>query len=80
MTAAYGTMHHPYFPEHVSIPTFAPNTTPIPVLLGLFGGTMAVVVLTSLTIARRKSHQLSTYDQLTFCWFVLCPSVLSSNQ
>ncbi|RKU42267.1 hypothetical protein DL546_005059 [Coniochaeta pulveracea] len=63
---------HPYYPEDASIPSFAPNTAPIPVLLGTFGGLIAVVVLTSLSIAKRLDSRLSTYDQLVFCWFVLC--------
>ncbi len=65
-------INHPYYPQHVVIPNYVPNATPLPILLGSFGTTIAIVVYTSLTLAKKYNPRLRLGDQAIFCWFVLC--------
>lgn len=64
-------MNHPYFPRDVEMETYSPNATPLPVLLGSFGGIIAVVLAASLILAKRIRPGLQVAEQLTLCWFVL---------
>ncbi|KAK3942988.1 putative 3-beta-hydroxysteroid-Delta(8),Delta(7)-isomerase [Diplogelasinospora grovesii] len=67
-------MSGPYYPPHVAIPHYEPNTTPLPKLLVQFGAIIAVPVLSLLAGARQRNPALknSISAQLTFCWFALC--------
>lgn len=65
---------HPYFPQDVALAKYTANVTPLPVLLGSFGGIIATVVTASLVLAKRIRPGLQFPEQLTLCWFVLCKS------
>lgn len=61
---------HPYFPEGVEIFGYAPNATPLPVLLAAFGSTLSIVITGSLLVARTVNRRLTLADQGLFCWFI----------
>ncbi|KAK4157126.1 Emopamil-binding protein [Chaetomidium leptoderma] len=63
---------HPYFPQDALIPGYAPNSTPLPVILGAFGGIIGAFVLSCVTLAKWYSPALKRADQLTISWFALC--------
>jgi len=67
-------MNHPYFPQDVEMETYSPNATPLPVLLGSFGGIIAMVLAASLMLAKRIQPGLQVAEQLTLCWFLLSKS------
>ncbi|KAH8890927.1 EBP-domain-containing protein [Thozetella sp. PMI_491] len=64
--------NHPYYPLHVQVPNYVPNTAPIYLLLASFGTTIAIVVYTSLVLAKKYNANLRVWDQAVLCWFVLC--------
>ncbi|KAK3333826.1 Emopamil binding protein-domain-containing protein [Cercophora scortea] len=65
---------HPYHPPHAVIPSYAPNSSSIPSIVGSFGGLILVVVASALVLARRRGGNptLRRTDQLALCWFALC--------
>ncbi len=63
---------HPYFPPDAVIPGYAPNTTPLPVILAAFGGLIGAFVSGSVALARRYNPGLKRPEQLTIAWFALC--------
>ncbi|KAK3906655.1 Emopamil-binding protein [Staphylotrichum tortipilum] len=63
---------HPYFPADAVIPGYAPNTTPLPVILVVFGGLIGAFVLACVGLARRFNPGLKRAEQLTIAWFALC--------
>jgi hypothetical protein len=69
---------HPYFPQDVVIPGYAPNSTPLPVILGAFGGILSAFVNVSVAVARWNSPALKKTEQLVIGWFLLCGLPCSS--
>ncbi|KAI3336442.1 Emopamil-binding protein [Xylariaceae sp. AK1471] len=62
---------HPYHPLGVSIPAYAANDAPVPVLLAALGGTLGFAVLSAALIARKFNPGLSASGLAVFCWFVM---------
>jgi hypothetical protein len=69
---------HPYFPQDAVIPGYAPNSSPLPVILGSFGGIIGAFVLACVTLATWYSPALKRADQLTVAWFALCELTIMS--
>ncbi|KAK0630788.1 Emopamil-binding protein [Bombardia bombarda] len=67
-----GPAMHPYYPQHVAIPNYVPNTTSLIVALGVFGAIIGSVVLAALVLTRQFNPKLQRGDQLVLSWFVLC--------
>lgn len=63
---------HPYFPPDAVISGYAPNTTPLLVILPAFGGLVSAFVLGCVGLARRHNPGLKWAEQLTVAWFALC--------
>jgi cholestenol delta-isomerase len=68
---------HPYFPQEAVIPGYAPNTIPLPVILGIFGTFTGAFVLGCVMIATGYSPALKRADRLTVAWFTLCELTMS---
>lgn len=68
-------MSHPYYPQNVDLGNYSANTTPLPILLGSFGGIITIVLAASLALAKRVRPGIQLSDQLALCWFALsgCP-------
>ncbi|GAB1320433.1 hypothetical protein MFIFM68171_10643 [Madurella fahalii] len=66
------TQGHPYYPQDSVIPGYAPNSTPIPVIIGAFGGIVGVFTLACVSLAKWYSPGLKRAEQLTIGWFTLC--------
>jgi hypothetical protein len=62
---------HPYYPPGVSIPAYAANEAPVPVLLAALGGTLGFAVLGAALVARKFNPGLSASGLAVFCWFVM---------
>jgi cholestenol delta-isomerase len=69
---------HPYFPRDVVVPGYAPNITPLPVILCAFGGILTVFVNVFVAVARWNSPALKKTEQLVIGWFLLCGLPCSS--
>jgi cholestenol delta-isomerase len=67
---------HPYYPRDALIPGYAPNETPLPVVLGLFGSIVFSFTAGSVVLAKRYNPGLRRADQLIVAWFALCEFVL----
>ncbi|RYP45183.1 hypothetical protein DL768_008456 [Monosporascus sp. mg162] len=63
---------HPYYPEDVSIPGYAPNELPVPVLMAALGGMLSFALLGSSIVALRVNPALTRSNLAVFCWFMLC--------
>ncbi|AEO69193.1 uncharacterized protein THITE_2146203 [Thermothielavioides terrestris NRRL 8126] len=63
---------HPYYPRDALIPGYAPNETPLPVVLGLFGSIVFSFTAGSVVLAKRYNPGLRRADQLIVAWFALC--------
>ncbi|KAH9884484.1 Emopamil binding protein-domain-containing protein [Xylariomycetidae sp. FL2044] len=62
---------HPYYPPDIFIPAYAPNDTPVPVLLASLAGTLGCALTAAVIVARRVNPELSRSGLVVFCWFVL---------
>ncbi|KAI2642870.1 Emopamil-binding protein [Xylaria nigripes] len=62
---------HPYYPLGVTIPAYAENEAPIPVLLAALAGTLGLAVLSAGLLARKLNPALGTSGLAVFCWFVM---------
>ncbi|KAI0879615.1 Emopamil-binding protein [Hypoxylon argillaceum] len=62
---------HPYHPLGVSIPAYAANEAPVPVLLAALGGTLGLAVLGAALVARKSNPGLSASGLAVFCWFIM---------
>ena len=67
-----GEPSHPYFPQDAIIPGYAPNTTPIPVILGAFNLLVGASVVGSVALAKWSNPSLKRADQFIVGWFSLC--------
>lgn len=67
---------HPYFPQDAVVPGYAPNNTPLPVILAAFGAIVGAFVLGSVTLAKWSNPALKRAEQLTIGWFALCGCLL----
>ncbi|KAK0722810.1 cholestenol delta-isomerase-like protein [Lasiosphaeria miniovina] len=65
---------HPYYPPHVVVQGYAPNTLSVVALVTAFAGVIAAFLVFALALARRLSPGLKRRraEQAAFCWFVLC--------
>ncbi|RYP17502.1 hypothetical protein DL765_004466 [Monosporascus sp. GIB2] len=68
---------HPYYPEGVSIPEYAPNELPVPVLIAALGGMLGFALLGSSIVALRVNPALTKSNLAVFCWFMLWYFVLN---
>ncbi len=68
-----GGPSHPYFPQDAIIPGYAPNTTPLPVILGAFNLLVGASVVGSVALAKWSNPSLKRADQFVVGWFALCP-------
>lgn len=69
-----GPNHHPYHPQSLQLPTYVPNSSPIPIILGSFSGLIALFISAGLVLARRYNASIKhkTGEQFTIVWFLLC--------
>jgi len=63
---------HPYFPQDAVVSGYAPNSSPLPVILGTFGLLIGVFLSTCVALAKWHSPAIKRADQLTVAWFALC--------
>lgn len=64
---------HPYYPEDVALPGYAPNEAPMPVLIAALAGMLGFALLAASVAARQLLNPRLAGTQLAlFCWFVLC--------
>ncbi|KAK4115337.1 Emopamil-binding protein [Canariomyces notabilis] len=63
---------HPYFPQDSAVPGYVPNSAPLLVITGAFGGIIAVFLLGCISLARWCNPALKKAEQLAIGWFVLC--------
>lgn len=63
---------HPFFPIHVTVHGYVPNTLPTAVLLITFFGSLAVIFAGSRYALRQRDPSLSSGDAWTASWFILC--------
>ncbi|KXX79538.1 hypothetical protein MMYC01_203117 [Madurella mycetomatis] len=71
-TTMHAAQGHPYYPQDSVIPGYAPNSTPIPVILGAFSGIVGVFTLGCVSLAKWYNPGLKRADQLIIGWFALC--------
>ena len=70
---------HPYYPEDVVLPGYAPNEAPVPVLIAALAGMLGFALLGASAAARWLLNPRLAGTQLAvFCWFVLCMCSLST--
>ncbi|KAI1144023.1 EBP-domain-containing protein [Hypoxylon sp. FL0543] len=62
---------HPYYPLGVTIPGYAPNEAPVPVLLAALGGMLSFALLGASAVALRVNPNLTRSNLALLCWFVL---------
>ncbi|KAL2024455.1 hypothetical protein VTK56DRAFT_8266 [Thermocarpiscus australiensis] len=63
---------HPYFPQDSIIPGYAPNSTPLLVILGSFSGLVGLFTLACVALAKWHNPALKRAEQLAIGWFALC--------
>ncbi|KAI5868092.1 Emopamil binding protein-domain-containing protein [Durotheca rogersii] len=68
---------HPYYPLGVSVPGYAANESPVPVLLASFAGVLTFVLAGASAVALRLNPSLSRSNLAVFAWFVLSYFVLN---
>lgn len=59
---------HPYFPRDTHLPHYQPNKNGITELLGIFFGLIAVLIVITWIVTKRKS----TGVRIKICWFLSC--------
>jgi cholestenol Delta-isomerase len=78
MPTVFSEPTHPYYPLGVSIPAYAANDTPVPVLLAAFGGTLGFTILGAAFVARKYNPGLSGSGLALFCWFLMSKKTIPS--
>ena len=64
---------HPYYPEGVAIPGYAPNEASVPVLIAALAAMLGSALLVASVAARRfLDPGLGGSRLAVFCWFVMC--------
>ncbi|KAI1105942.1 EBP-domain-containing protein [Jackrogersella minutella] len=62
---------HPYYPLGVDIPDYAPNESPVPVLLAALGGMLGFALLGASALALKINPGLTKSNLALVCWFVM---------
>ncbi|KAI2630877.1 EBP-domain-containing protein [Hypoxylon sp. NC1633] len=62
---------HPYYPLGVTIPAYAPNETPVPVLLAALAGMLGFALLGASAVALKANPTLTKSNIALLCWFVM---------
>ncbi|KAI1378346.1 EBP-domain-containing protein [Hypoxylon crocopeplum] len=65
------TPSHPYYPLGVTIPAYASNEAPVPVLLTALGGMLGFALLGASAIALKINPNLTKSNIALLCWFVM---------
>jgi cholestenol delta-isomerase len=78
LTSVLSHPPHPYYPLEVEIVGYLANEQSVPMLLGLFGGTVLGIFAVTLLIVRLAHPNLQSTEKTTILWFVLCKSSLPS--
>ncbi|KAK1773398.1 Emopamil binding protein-domain-containing protein [Copromyces sp. CBS 386.78] len=63
---------HPYYPQTVVVPNYAPNTLQLPMVLGAFGGAVALLMVAVVAVGKRVNKRLTWKDGGVLSWFTLC--------
>ncbi|KAK3391951.1 Emopamil binding protein-domain-containing protein [Sordaria brevicollis] len=63
---------HPYYPQGVVVPNYAPNTLQLPMVLGAFGGGVALLMVAAVAVGKKVNKRLTWKDAGALAWFTLC--------
>lgn len=63
---------HPYYPQTLAIPNYAPNTLQLPMVLGAFGGAVSLLMVTVVAVGKKVNKRLTWKDAGVLSWFTLC--------
>lgn len=63
---------HPYYPLTVVVPNYAPNTLQLPMVLGAFGGGVALLMVAAVAVGKKVNKRLTWKDAGALAWFTLC--------
>lgn len=67
---------HPYYPLQVEIAAYLANEWSVPLLLGIFFGGLAVILLGTKAFVARAHPNLRASERAAIWWFVLCMYLL----
>ena len=71
---------HPYYPLEVEIASYLANEWSVPVLLGVFAGGCATVLIVTLIIVNKIHPNLKDTEKAAIWWLVLCESSESRSE
>ncbi|KAK4190090.1 Emopamil-binding protein [Podospora australis] len=64
--------HHPYYPTDTIVEGFAPNESPLFIILAGFGGVIALFVGSCVGLARWRNSRLGRWELGVVGWYALC--------
>lgn len=68
---------HPYYPQTVVVPNYAPNTLQLPMVLGAFGGAVSLLMVAVVAVGKKVNKRLTWKDAGVLSWFTLCEFAIS---